>query len=65
MITVTLTDLEARKLRDLLEKRGNKDADLARIHYKITRLLMRPAVKRKYGPHNNTKHLIKRGSDDD
>ena len=47
MITITLTDWEARKLRDLLEKRGNKDANLERLHYKIHHALLRPAVKPK------------------
>ena len=47
MITITLTDWEARKLRDLLEKRGNKDADLGRLHYKVHHALLRPAVKPK------------------
>jgi hypothetical protein len=48
MITVTLTDREAIKLRKLLERRGNKDPDLARALYKIHHLLQRPAVKRRF-----------------
>ena len=57
MITIILTDLEARKLRDFLEKRGNKDADLGRVHHKVHHALQRPAVKRKYNgpPYNRLK----------
>jgi hypothetical protein len=61
MITIILTDLEARKLRDFLEKRGNKDADLGRVHHKVHHALLRPAVKRKYA---NTKIVVNIGDDD-
>jgi len=64
VITVTLTDREALKLRELLEKRGNKDPDLGRVHYKVHHALQRPVIKPRW-PNPGKPQRFKFNTDED
>ena len=63
MITITLTEREAIKLRKLLEQ-GEHGPDLARVHYKIEHALKRPAVKQKWKNGPVSTKSIRFGGDD-
>jgi hypothetical protein len=65
MLMLKLTDLEARKLRDLMNKFHKLGPDLSRVYYKLEHGLKRPAVKRKYREYEPITRMVARMDSDD